>query len=103
MCSDALAAAGKYSRASLDAFDRFQRDILIRTPVLFGVLVLLMVTVASIPTVTGPSFLIPSGMMALAVLVYFVLWVPSYWNLNRLFPADRKRRRQGLPLDVPEV
>lgn len=103
MYSDTLAATGKYSKATLDAFDKFQRGMLIRTLVLFGVLAFLMVTVASIPKATGPSFLIPLGMMALAVLVYVVLWIPSYWKLNRLFAADRSRRRQGLSLDLSEV
>lgn len=60
-----------------------------------GVIVLYMITLASLPNAAGPSLLIPLGVMALSLLIYAVMWFAAYWKLNRLFAADRKRRVQG--------
>jgi hypothetical protein len=101
--SDKLAATGKYSKETLDEYDKFQHGMLIRTGILLGLMIIIMITLASVrPTVTGPFFLIPMGVMALSLLVYAVMWFAAYWKLNRLFAADRKRRGLGLPLDLPE-
>ena len=94
--SDKLASTGKYSKATLDEYDKFQKGMLIRTGILLGVIVLYMITLATLPNVSGPSFLIPLGMAALSLLVYAVMWFAAYWKLNRLFTADRNRRRQRL-------
>jgi ACR3 family arsenite efflux pump ArsB len=94
--SDKLAATGKYSKETLDEYDMFQHGMLIRTGILLGVVVLYMITLASLPNVAGTSFLIPLGVMALSLLVYAVVAFVGCWKLNRLFTADRKRRRQGL-------
>gem|GEM_PF-3834891 len=96
MYSDKLAATGKYSKATLDEYDKFQHGMLIRTGILLGVIVLYMITLATLPNVSGPSFLIPLGMAALSLLVYAVMWFAACWKLNRLFTADRNRRRQRL-------
>ncbi len=56
MYSDKLAARGKYSKATLDEFDKFQHGMLIRTGILIGVVILYMITLASLPSVAGPSF-----------------------------------------------
>ncbi len=102
MYSDKLAATGKYSKATLDEYDKFQHGMLIRTGILLGVIVLYMITLANLPSVAGPSLLIPLGVMALSLLVYAVVGFAGCWKLNCLFAADRKRRGLGLPLDVPE-
>lgn len=95
MYSDRLAATGKYSRATLDEFDKFQRGMLIRTGILVGLMIIIMITIAIFrPNVHGPFFWIPMGAVALSIFVYTVTWFAAYWKLNRLFAADRNRRSQ---------
>ncbi|MGO4473878.1 hypothetical protein AB4Y95_18300 [Arthrobacter sp. M-10] len=95
---EALAATGKYSNATLEAYTRFQKGMLIRTGLLLGEMIIIMITLASLrPDVSSPFFWVPIGVMWLSVLTYAVLWVPGYWRIVRSSAADRKRRKQGLP------
>jgi hypothetical protein len=101
--SDKLAATGKYSKETLDEYDKFQHGMLIRTGMLLGLMIIIMITLASVrPTVTGPFFLIPMGVMGLAILAYAAVGFGGCWKIVRLSAADRKRRGLGLPLDLPE-
>jgi len=83
---EALAATGKYSNATLEAYVRFQKGMLIRTGLLLGEMIIIMITLASLrPDVSGPFFWVPIGVMWLSVLAYAVMWLAAYWSLNRLF------------------
>jgi hypothetical protein len=65
-------------------------------------MIIIMIILASVrPNVTGPFFLIPMGVMALSILAYAVVGFAGCWKIVRFSAADRKRRRQGLPLDLP--
>lgn len=100
--SDQLAATGKYSKATLDEYDKFQRGMLIRTGMTAGLTITIMITIAIVrPAVTGPVFLIPMGMIGLAILAYAAMAFAGCWKIIRLSAADRKRRKQGLPLNLP--
>ena len=103
MYSDNLAATGKYSKVTLDEYDKFQKGMLIRTGILLGLMIIIMITLAGVrPTVTGPFFFIPMGVMGLAILAYAAMGFAGCWKIVRSSTSDRKRRRQGLPLDLPE-
>ena len=103
MYSDKLAATGKYSKATLDEYDKFQKGMLIRTGMFFGLMIIIMITLASVrPTVTGPVFLIPMAVMGLAILAYIAVGFAGYWKIVRSSASDRKRRSQGLSPDLPE-
>jgi hypothetical protein len=100
--SDQLAATGKYSKATLDEYDRFQRGMLIRAGMIVGLMIIIIISIASFrPPVTSPFFLIPMGVMGLAILAYTAVGFAGCWKIIRFSAADRKRRRQGLPLDLP--
>lgn len=60
-----------------------------------GVIVLYMITLANLPNVAGPLFLIPMGVMGLAVLAYAAVGFAGYWKIVRSSASDRKRRVQG--------
>jgi hypothetical protein len=99
--SDQLAATGKYSKATLDEYDKFQKGMLIRTGVLLGLMIIVMITLSSVrPDVAGPFFLIPMAVMGLSIVAYAAVGFAGCWKIGRLFAADRKRRSQGLPLDL---
>lgn len=95
---EALAATGKYSKATLEAYARFQKGMLIRTGLLLGEMIIIMITLASLrPDVSGLFFWVPIGVMWLSVLAYAILWVPGYWRIVRSSAADRKRRSRACP------
>ncbi|ALE05829.1 hypothetical protein AL755_10695 [Arthrobacter sp. ERGS1:01] len=67
-----------------------------------SLMLIIMITLFSVrPAVTGPFILIPLGVMRLADYVYGAVGFAGCWKIIRLSAADRKRRRQGLPLGLP--
>jgi len=98
-----LADSSKYSRATIDVFNKFQTAMLVRTGIITGEFILIVIILATLrPNAAGPFFLIPIGVMAVSILTYAVLGFAGCWKIVRSSASDRKRRRQGLPLDIPE-
>ncbi|MFF1830467.1 hypothetical protein [Paenarthrobacter sp. NPDC058040] len=99
-----MAATGKYSKETLRGYDKFQWGMLIRTGVFLGLLVIVTVPLASFrPDPKGPIAAIGMGLIGLTLLTYIILNFVGVWKIMRLFALDRKRRRQGLPLDQPDA